>query len=424
MKRIFFSLAMVVMLALAACASLTNTSPTQLSPSDQVATIVAATMQAFPTNPPATSTPEPPAELLPNTLYYLSNDGIYRRDDVSLILQVYRMERDGKTSTRLTDEPNGVDGYDVSLVDGTVAFIVDNQLILVNADGSNRRVLVDGGSTRVESNPRFFKEPLSSPVFFPDGRTIAYGHRPKGLYFYDVLSGVSTLVIEDQWTDPLPNGMRQPIETYSPVSYFPNGSKLLLALGQWEAPPVYAVYYLETGKIIRPSTGDRDLCCGGPIWSLDGSNYYGTALIPQYLYRTGEIWQVDAETGKVKVLIPFDFNNETMNFPQTPYLAPDGRLYYFFGSYRVNSGYYEAPVLQLVRSAPDGVLDRTVLRDENFVLMSEALWAPDASFVIVATAPSRYWLDSEIGVLELYYTDGQKSLVWLAPVGREMKWGP
>ena len=30
-------------------------------------------------------------------------------------------------------------------------------------------------------------------------------------------------------------------------------------------------------------------------------------------------------------------------------------------------------VLNLVRSAPDGVTDRTVLRDENFRLMNEAL---------------------------------------------------
>ena len=183
MKRTLFSSMMVIILALSSCASPTNTSPTQLSASDQMATVVAVTMQAYPTNPPATSTPEPPAELLPHTLYYLGGDN-----------QVYRMESNGKTVTQLTFEPNGVEGYDVSLVDGSVAFIAENQLSLVYVEGSNRRVIVDGGSTRAEGNPRFFKEPLSSPVFSPDGQTIAYGHRPKGLYFYDVLSGVSTLV--------------------------------------------------------------------------------------------------------------------------------------------------------------------------------------------------------------------------------------
>jgi hypothetical protein len=67
--------------------------------------------------------------------------------------------------------------------------------------------------------------------------------------------------------------------------------------------------------------------------------------------------------------------------------------------------------------------DRTVLRDENFVMIEEALWAPDASFVIVATALGRNW-DLDGGVLELYYTDGQKDKVWLAPFGQQMNWGP
>jgi hypothetical protein len=54
--------------------------------------------------------------------------------------------------------------------------------------------------------------------------------------------------------------------------------------------------------------------------------------------------------------------------------------------------------------------------------MNEALWAPDASFVIVATALSRDWRDA--GVLEVYYTEEQKSPVWLALYGQGMKWGP
>jgi hypothetical protein len=51
------------------------------------------------------------------------------------------------------------------------------------------------------------------------------------------------------------------------------------------------------------------------------------------------------------------------------------------------------------------------------------LWAPDASFVIVATAPDRNG-NREGGVLELYPTNGQRSKLWLAPFGKQMKWGP
>lgn len=54
MKKTLFSLVMVTLLALTACASPTGVSPTQLSASDHVATVVAATLQAIPSN-----TPEP-----------------------------------------------------------------------------------------------------------------------------------------------------------------------------------------------------------------------------------------------------------------------------------------------------------------------------------------------------------------------------
>jgi hypothetical protein len=114
-----------------------------------------------------------------------------------------------------------------------------------------------------------------------------------------------------------------------------------------------------------------------------------------------------------------------VDLPVEIHSAPDGQLYFFFGTFHRDSGFQDAQVINMVRSAPDGVTDRTVLRDENFIMMNEALWAADASLVIVATAPSRDWnRDQAGGVLELYYTDAQKSMLWLAPFGYQMKWGP
>ena len=77
--------------------------------------------------------------------------------------------------------------------------------------------------------------------------------------------------------------------------------------------------------------------------------------------------------------------------------------------------------LELIRSAPDGVTERTVLGNENFRLMNEALWAPDAGFVIVAFAPAedvRYG-----GQAEIAYFDGRPYVV-LTSFAQEMKWGP
>jgi len=416
MKKIFFLFVLVAVLALSACASPTDVSTTQPSSSDQVTTIVAATMQAFPSNTPVAVTPEAPAELLPHPLYYLG-DGRY----------LFRMERDGKTVTQISNEDNVTD-FDVSPVDGSVAYVAYNQMLLVNADGSNPRVLVDAWPQ--ENNPW-----ITSPVFSPDGRTLAFGY--KGLNLYDISSGVSKLVIEDQWTDPVPDGAQFPIETYSPVRYSPDGTKLLVALGHWESAPSHAVYHLDTNTLVKyDEVQDYIYCCffhGGPVWSPDSASFYGVASVHDTVNQMGELWRIDAETGALTRMLHTDlFHTGTEMFrtgigtaylPKEIFLAPDGHLYFFFGMFQPDSGYWEPPVVNMVRSSPDGATDRIVLRDENFRLLNEALWAPDASFAITATWPGANW-NREGGVLELYYSDGQKSPVWLAPFGKEMKWGP
>jgi Tol biopolymer transport system component len=363
-----------------------------------------ATPMAAATRSPTTIQAEPD-ELLPNTLFYLAQG------------QVFRMARDGKTVAQITFEDVNVTDYDVSLADGSVAYVANNQLIVVNADGSNRQLLLDGGS-RDENN--FW---VTSPVFSPDGQILAYGY--KGLNLYDITTGISNLAIANQNGDLLPSGMPFPLETYSPVHYSPDGTKLLVALGHWESLPTHAVYDPGTNNLVRYVAVQEYInCCtyhGGPAWSPDSSSFYGVASVHDTVYQFGELWRVDAGNGALTTML--NTGDGTFYLPVEPYLAPDGQLYFFFGMYGVDSGFLDAPVLKLVRSAPDGVTDRTVLRDENFILMDEALWAPDASFVIVSTAPARNW-NQDGGVLELYYTDGQKSAVWLAPLGYQMKWGP
>jgi Tol biopolymer transport system component len=325
------------------------------------------------------------------------------------------MERDGKTKTQLTSEPANVWDYDISRADGSIAYEANNQLILIHADGSDRRVLVQGGSH--PEGRGFFH-----PVFSPDGQTLAFAQ--KGLNLYSVSTGASSLVIADQVND-IGDGTILPVETYAPESYSPDGTKLLLALGHWEVAPSHAVYHPGTNTLIRHTeVTDYIYCCsfhGGPSWSADGSSFYGVASVHDTSYKSGELWRVDAASGAIMRML--QSRNGNMYLPKKPYLAPDGHLYYFFGTYNNESGLFDAPVLELVRSAPDGVTGLTVLRNENFVLMNEALWAPDASFVIIATAPSRDW-NQDGGVLALYYTDQQKDTVQLAPFGRQMKWGP
>ena len=265
--------------------------------------------------------------------------------------------------------------YDVSRADGSVVYVASNQLLLANADGSNRRMLIDGGTS---PDLRGFYR----PVFSPDGGTLAYAD--KGLNLYSVSTGVSDLVIEDQ-----PLGGPLPLETYSPEKYSPDGTKLVVHL-LYSDTSAMAIYYPASNTLVRLAAADNHICTDGSWfssdieWSADSSSFYAAVPTATSIYAGDSLWKVDAATGAVTSLTPSTTADGLAIVPREIHYAPSGQLYFFFGTYDLNSGFFDAPELNLVRSEPDGVTNRTVLRDENFVLMKEALWAPDASFAIVA----------------------------------------
>ena len=392
MKKLWQRLAafLGILVALVACAAPFGTGETQSS--DQVATAAAMTLQALAPETTNTSTP-----LFPHRLYFLGHDN-------QGLSQIYCLERDGKTITQLTFESADVDDYDISAAHGSIVYVANHQLLWINADGSNRHLFVDGGG---------------DPVFSPDGKRLAYTR--GGLYLYDFSTGANTLAIPDH-----PNDGSMPPETYAPDIFSPDGTKLLVTVGHPpDSPSTAAIYTLATTVLAQFGGENQALTCcnfyGGPEWTADSSSFYTVASQIDSSYKFGELWRVDTASAAVTTML--SMGEGTINLPKEPYLAPDGLLYFFLGSYPVDSGFFDAPVLQLIRSSPNGVTGRTVLRTENFVMMNEALWAPDASFVIVATDPMRNW-DQGGGVLELYPANGQKNKVWLAPFGKQMKWGP
>jgi hypothetical protein len=378
----------VLLIILTACTMSVGVEEPQPSSSpEQIGTIVAPSMEA--------STPEVPANLLPHSLYFLGKDS-------QALGQVYRIERDGKTRTQLTFESIDVTNYDVSLFDGSIAFVSNHQLLLANADGSNRRVVVDGAD---------------HPVFSRDGQALAYYQ--NGINLYTVSTGASNLLLEDK---PL-GGSEQPL-LYLPVSFSPDGTRLLINMAE---PPdgsmAAAIYSLADKSLIQFVENPEALTCcnfyGGPTWSADSSTFYGIASLPDSSYKSGELWKVDAASGAVtKVIVTTD---ATMNLPKELFSAPDGQLYYFFGSYTTDSGLFDAPTLQLVRSAAEEGAVLIFEREENFAQMNEALWAPDASFVIVALGSNQDVREG--GSAEIVYLDGLPN-VPLVNFAQQMKWGP
>lgn len=417
MKKIFTALLALTLSALA-CANPLGT-PAPQEPAN-VETVVAATLAALTASSsgatpadgnPAPLTPPAPVDstpgILPRSMYYLANDA-------AQIQQVFRLETDGQTVTQLTYEPASVQDYDVSQVDGGIVFLSNNQLFLAEADGSNRRMIFDGGV--VDENNSFLTRVIS-PVFSPNGQTVAFGS--KGLNFYSVASGQSNRVLEDIIRDA-GGGFLFPEEMYWPEMYSADGSKLIITLGYYEGASS-AIYYPNGGALVRLNSGDRSIiCCGDYSLNGDGSALYSAS--PSFGMYPAGLWRLDMNNGNVTTLLLGDYDTNPANAADNPFLAPDGQLYYFFASIPDPGNFNGRAALQLVRSAADGVTGRAVLRPETFAMMNEALWAPDASFVIVANAPNDQTYTG--GAAQLFYTDGQKAMIPLLPYVLSMKWGP
>ena len=403
--RFLFGLAALILAALACVFPPGGNPPAEPV---NVETIVAETFSALTGTAPEISATPPSStvDLLPHSIYFLNNDS-------ANLAQVYRLERDGKSITQLTFEPAKVEGYDVSLVDGSVAYVSNNQLLTVNADGSNRSMVVDGG-VRDENNP--FLTSITNPVWSPNGQTIAYGY--KGLNFYSIISGQSNRVLDND-IDDLGGGLFVPREMYWPEKYTVDGSKLVITLGYYEGASA-AIYYPNGNALVRLSNdAGAFICCGYTEWTADGSALY-SAYPYMGMFMPG-LWRVDSANGTVTTLVNGDPGNGTFNYADAPYPGSDGQLYYFFTNQPNTSEFASRPPLQMVRSGMDGVTNRTILRPETFELMNESLWSPDASFVIAAMAPVQDVYQG--GRAELYYADGQP-VISLLPFAVNMKWGP
>ena len=387
-----------LIILIAACNSPTGNNGTQPASNEQVATVVALTLQALTSQPPVHD------DTLPHSLYFLGHDN-------AGLTQVFRLEKDGKNLKQVTSETVSVGNYGVSPLDGSVAYVANNQLVLVNADGSNRRMIVDGG--KLDENNAFLTA-ITNPVFSPNGETLAYGH--KGLNLYSLSSGVSNLVIKDQ-VDDLGNGFPFPKELYWPERYSPDGTKLLITLGYYEGASA-AIYDPASGGMVRLQSAEGALiCCDATEWSADGSSIYSAS--PSVGMFNSGLWRVDPANGAVTTLFTSNYATSTFHFADEPYLAPDGQLYYFYTS--ANREFNSRTPLQLVRSAADGVAGRTVLRSETLELMNEALWSPDARFVLVVFAPNPDTYQG--GRAEIVYLDGTPKVV-LAHFAQQMRWGP
>ncbi len=401
----------VIAVLLLGAAILACASPFNAQPLDQAATAVVQTLSAVSPAPPVLPSPAPtqqPAatpvpDLLPHSLYYLNHVE-------AGLTQVYRLAKDGKTVHQITFEPADVGNFDVSPVDGSVVYVSNNQLILVDSNGAGRRILVDGGT--LDPNASFLHA-VSSPAWSIDGQTIAFGH--EGLNFYSLSDGSINKVLENE----IDSSAGFPIAhaLYAPVRYSPDGTKLLVSIGFYEGG-AFGFYRLTDNTLTRFSRPDGNMVCCELRWVPDSSGLYA-ASSALGMVDSG-LSYLDASTGNVTVLLPGSAPDGTYNFAAGPQVGRDGKLYFFFNNLPQIPTTSHTP-LYLVRAGTDGVTGRTQLKTDAYNYINEVLWAPDASLAIVAGGPTD---DVNAGGLaEIVYPDDRPN-VKLVDFAQDLHWGP
>jgi dipeptidyl aminopeptidase/acylaminoacyl peptidase len=420
-KRPTFALLLLIF-ALAACTLPAGSRDTEISLQDQVSTSVAATefamQMAGPTesgqleaDQPATSQPDAEAPegetsaLLPHTLYYLN-----AADNEHY--QVWFISPDGTTNTRVTSEPEGVAEYSVSPTDGRVAFINNNQLVIINAAGDQRQVLVDGSDTIAETDEYFYTQKINGLSWSPDGLRLAYGRNGLHIYHFDTQVDEQILVNEIEQQE---SGFLFPRALYSPNQWSPDGNQLLVNISYYEAGTL-GVYTLGSSEVLK--LGEGIVCCQ-PAWTPDSRSILVAS--PFLGYVESGLWRFETTSGAQTELIPATSPDNTLNFAGWPVVLESGDLRYFY----TNTPSFpdgDVPLL-LVQSASDGITGRTILRPENW-LNYEVLWAADGVLAVAVqpvTGEAAGWPRTGPIVVIPPSTD---LVIPLGINGYHLQWGP
>lgn len=399
----------ILKLILTLSAFLTSCVPTNTT----LATITAIPLQTFtpkhtqfPTST-QTQTPTPTqteaSSLLPHSLYFLG--GPWEKK------QVWRMEADGTTRTQLTEEVD-VGYFDVSSIDGSIAFVSNNQLLLMDSNGENRRLIADDSQLPEEYRGTYEHGTVEYPVFSPDGQILAYAL--DGLHLYNIATGEDKHVLTN-----MGNLLGTPYvfskELYSPASWSPDGSKLLFTMSYFEGSTL-GVMEPAASQPFRRLLSEGPVCCDYS-WTPDSRSVL--VANPDFGVHAPGLWSYDADTGKESLILGgVPKEDEKMQFVSSPLKLASGEFLFFHTQLERLDPDVGIPLV-MVRSDSKGSIEAQ-LRPEQFHIR-QVLWAQDGSWALILGSIENwdrklYLAPSDGSPLKIIIEDAKD--IW------ELSWGP
>jgi hypothetical protein len=379
----------------------------------------------------AEATTEPPAktDLLPAPVIYLST-----ASDEPVAPghnDMWRLEVDGTTMTKITDEQASITGFDVSPIDGSIVYITfgDFDLYRIDASGSEHALLVDGPELEDRPGDKPFSS-LSNPVISPDGSQIAYAL--GGVNILPTMGGESRQILTNV---PGPEGSLEWISSFYPVSWSPDGTRILVGDSVGGG---FSIVNVVDNSVIKVNNPIGDFFCCGPTWSVDGQSiYFSGVLYDPGIFQAPGLWRIDADTGETVTLIPgyedtlsAQESGASMALIQSAQQLSDGNLYAFavFGTYKElwldDTGNIVFPRLEMTRFQSDGSQPVTLRSytdqfGEAPWIFGDALWAHDASGAVTIILGADSLPNSTLLWLP---SDGSEAVV-LGGRGFHYRWG-
>lgn len=341
--------------------------------------------------------------LLPQSLYFLSDDG----GDFD---QVWRMEADGSAQSQITFEPDDVVDFDVSRVDGSVVYVVNNRLFWVDASGADRRLLVDGGE--IENTDEYnYRRKIRKPLWSPDGSVVAFGQ--DGLVFYQLSSGTTSNPLHNEFRT-LDEGLSIPTRILTPEVWSPDGMKLLYNIGYYEGSSV-GVFNLSAAESIEFEDGPG--CCF-MAWSPDSQNFLMAS--PYLQYTEPGLWRYDANNGMATTLIKGNPAAGGYNLVSYPLETVAGELFFFYAELdQIPDG--NIP-MRMMRSSLEEPMAMVPMWNEA-IPVYEVLWAEDGSLVLIVQPVGETLAYPYRGpVLRISFAENDSHHILVN--GFNLRWGP
>jgi len=335
---------------------------------------------------------------LPAPLYY-QGDG-----------QVWRLSPDAQTKQQITSESAPVEAFDVSPVDGSLAYISNNSLIIVRPGDGDRKVLRVGPELTPPRDEvahlndiEYITSAIRTPLWSPDGRKIAFIE--NGLQIYDFERSHT----EHLWGQSNPSNERIILDSL--LSWSPNGQYFLVS--QYTTP-MKSVNQIKLG-VIKP---------GAFLYDLDQTNSATFAWNPEATL----LFLANASFGYPESLLRCDLGNIQCTMIAEfeparwyyhyayPFVTAENRLMVFMGATNDDS---QAPeTFKLISLNLDGS-DRRNLRSDGYNLAS-ALWSPNGDGVLIALAQDTDTFQT--GTLLWLSTSDQAAISLPVKDGNNFRW--